>query len=468
MRFSGFSAVATALLVTSGLIGSTIVGNEPDDPYFTGIDQWGLQRIGLLPQGSDESGWDIETGESSDVVVAIVDSGIDFFHPDLSRETIWQNPREQLNGEDDDGNGYVDDVIGWNFVDDDNNPWDLTGHGTHLAGIIAAATDNGEGIAGINRRARIMPLKALNFVGRGRSVTISEAIYYAVENGARVINLSLGGHHVSEIEKTAIDYAAQRDVLVVVAAGNEGADAGDYGPAGLDNVITVGASGPDDRRTTFSNWGTVVDLVAPGTDILSLRARRTDFILFSDATDYEAGRAFVGSDARYYRASGTSFSAPFVSGVASLILARDPSLDAASVRRMLLQSARDLQTPGLDHQTGYGLLDARAALAGDPDFFVEAFIKGVGVVQRGRTTYVRVTGTANADAFGSAWIELGAGENPADFRRASRAIQDPVRDGTLDDLEAEQFRGSGQWTLRLVTVHENGRRRESRFLLNLE
>jgi subtilisin family serine protease len=458
------ASVATTLLVTLSLIGA----GTPDDPYFSGIDQWGLQRVGLLPQGTGDSAWDVETGKASDVVVAIIDSGIDFFHPDLSRETIWRNSGERLNGEDDDGNGYVDDVIGWNFVDDDNNPWDLTGHGTHIAGIIAAATDNGEGIAGVNRGVKIMPLKALNFLGRGRSVAISEAIFYAVENNARVINLSLGGHHVSEAERMAIDYAAERDVLVVVAAGNEGADVADYGPADMENVITVGATGPDDRRAGFSNWGSAIDLVAPGTDILSLRARRTDFILFSGVTGYVAGSAFVGPDNRYYLASGTSFSAPFVSGVASLVLARDPSFGATEVRRMLLQSARDLHEPGIDRETGFGLLDARAALASDPDFFVEAFIVGVDVVQEGGKTHLRVTGTADADAFQSAWIEIGPGENPAEFQRASRVIRDPVRDGTLDDLDARKFRGSVQWTLRLIAVHENGRRRESRFRFNLQ
>ena len=193
-------------LVSPGLA----TGGE-GDPYFTGLDQWGLQRIGFLPPGTGASAWDIESG-GTPVIVAVIDSGIDFFHPDLERHNIWQNPGEELNGKDDDGNGYVDDLIGWNFIDDNNNPWDQAGHGTHISGVIAAARGNGAGIAGINSGAQIMPLKALNFLGRGRSVAIAEAIYYAVRNGARVINISFGGEHVSVIEKKAIDHAVASNV----------------------------------------------------------------------------------------------------------------------------------------------------------------------------------------------------------------------------------------------------------------
>ncbi|MFQ5881014.1 MAG: S8 family peptidase [Candidatus Methylomirabilales bacterium] len=475
------SRVATwiGLWLWLGALGGPAAGAQErqiNDPFYWSKgawgqaygDQWALKRVGFTPPGQGRSAWDLETGASRPVVVAVIDTGLDYFHPDLRRENVWRNPKEELNGRDDDGNGYIDDLIGWNFIDNDNNPWDYAGHGTHVAGIIAAAMGNGEGIAGINRGARIMPLKVLNFVGRGRSVGIAGAIFYAVKNGARVINLSLGGEHLSKTEQLAINYAAKRGVVVVVAAGNEATDTRDYGPAGLPKVITVGATDVEDKRVGFSNWGAAVNVAAPGVDILSLRARRTDFVLVSGARDYQAGSAFVGPAARYYRASGTSFAAPFVAGVASLLFAKNPKLTGEQVTRMILQSARDIEVPGKDQYTGYGLLDARAALAADPAFFIEARLTRVQPAQEGGQTVVRVSGTADANAFAKAWIEVGPGKHPTKWKQVSRTLTRPVKGGTLDDLAAGHFRGAKQWVLRLITEHKNGKRREARFQLNLQ
>ena len=448
---------------------------EPDDPYYhsqgsweqDGDDQWGLKRVGFTPPGTGDSAWDLEDGSSNPVIVAVIDTGIDYHHPDLAPETIWRNPKEQLNGSDDDGNGYVDDLIGWNFIDGDNNPWDHAGHGTHVAGVIAAATGNGEGIAGVNRGVRIMPLKVLNFVGRGRTVSIAAAIFYAVDHGARIINLSLGGHEPSKTEKLAIDYASKKGVLVVVAAGNAGTDTADFGLAGLSNVITVSATGPDDKKAGFSNWGLEVDIAAPGVGILSLRARRTDLNLVARIKDYTAGSGFVGPQARYYRTDGTSFAAPFVTGVASLLLAKNPALDAEQLRRMLLYSARDIEPPGVDRSTGHGLLDARAALVADPEFFIDAAISGIEVVQEGKRTVVRLRGTADADMLRRAWLEIGEGKEPTDWKKVSGNIERAVNDDTLADIEATHFQGAKQWSVRLFVEHKNGERREARFEMNV-
>lgn len=457
------AATSVAILAAS----ATAVMAEPDDPYFAQgsrswsqsyDDQWALRRINLDPDG-------IPRGER--IVVAVIDTGLDFFHPDLTRGQVWENPDETLNGEDDDGNGYVDDIHGWDFLEDDNNPWDRAGHGTHVAGTIAANTGNGVGIAGVNPNALIMPLRVLNFMGEGRSHEITEAIRYAADNGARVINLSLGGHHISEAEQMAVDYAAARSVVIVVAAGNTAEDVADIGPAGGDNVITVGASGPNDKRTVFSNWGANIDLVAPGVDVLSLRARWTDFALVAKTTDYKPGDYFVGPLAAYYRATGTSFAAPLVSGVASLLLAKNPSLSAAEVKRILTNSAREIDIPGIDQYTGFGLLDAKAALAADRNFFVDARIVGVQVVQGSGGPALQVLGTASADRFDKAWIEIGPGTEPNAWSRAGADIDRPVVDGILGEIPAGAFAESPVWILRLISEHDNGTRREARFKLEV-
>ena len=472
--FRGVLFLALAFLVGVSPAFS-VSKSQPNDPYFSSRgswgqpydDQWGMKLVGFLDQANGESAWNVEDGSSRPVVVAIIDTGLDYFHPDLDPATVWRNTAEQANGIDDDGNGYVDDLIGWNFYDNDNTPWDYAGHGTHVAGIVGAATNNGEGIAGINRGVRIMPLKVLNFVGRGRSTGIAEAIFYAVANGARIINLSLGGHHLSKTEKLAIDYAYKHDVLVVVASGNEGVDNKDYGPAGLDSVLTVGAVDAQGNYAGFSNWGAAVDVAAPGVDILSLRARRTDFALISGQEDYKAGEGFVGKENRYYRATGTSFAAPFVTGVASLLLARNPDLGVEQLMRIIRNTARDIDAPGIDQNTGYGLLDARAALLADPGFFIDAHISGVSVVQKKGRPWVRLTGTADADRFGKAWIEIGEGENPSRWKKVSDDIGSAVRDGVLYDVNVKHLKGAKTWTLRLIMEHRNGTRREARFVLNL-
>ena len=184
------------------------------------------------------------------------------------------------------------------------------------------------------------------------------------------------------LEQRAIDYAWEHNVLVVVAAGNSGVDTATYGPAASAHVLTVGASDANDKHAGFSNWGASVDLVAPGIDVLSLRARQTDFAMVAGLADYTPGDWFVGPQALLYRASGTSFAAPLVTGVASLVIAKTPAVTAADLQRILTQSARDIDVPGVDQFTGYGLLDARAALTQPAGFFLEVGIAGVEVVHQ--------------------------------------------------------------------------------------
>ncbi|WP_319524125.1 S8 family serine peptidase [uncultured Desulfosarcina sp.] len=255
----------------------------PDDTNFSR--QWGLVNTGQTVNSTAgtadadmdaELAWDLETG-SSDIVVAVVDSGIDPAHPDLAAN-IWTNPGEIAdNGVDDDGNGYVDDVNGWDFADDDNHPNDPTdnhGHGTHVAGIIGAVGDNATGIAGVNWQVSIMPLRFITAADYGTTADAIAAIEYATDNGADVINLSWGGPGESEGLKNVIDAAGAAGVLVVCAAGNDANDLEDVPtyPASYNsaNILSVAASNADDDPAWFTNYSdSQVDVAAPGTNVYS-------------------------------------------------------------------------------------------------------------------------------------------------------------------------------------------------------
>lgn len=454
---------ALAAMLAGALLCGTVwagTGAGPD-PYAASSgtwgqpypDQWGLSAVNWK--------FGLAKGSSHEVLVAVIDTGLDYYHPDLSRERLYANPAERLNGVDDDGNGYVDDLMGWNFVDGNGNPWDHAGHGTLVAGIIAAVTGNAEGIAGIAPRARILPLKVLNFIGRGPSSRIAEAIYYAVGKGARIINLSLGGETPSKAILRAVEYAGRRNVLVVAAAGNDGKEVTAPRFFDLPNVITVGASDTKQHRAAFSNFGPALDIVAPGVDILSLRARRTDVAYVAGVRDYRPRQHFVGPDARYSRVNGTSFAAPFVTGAAALLIGRNPALSAVDVKRMLMQSARDIAMPGVDHDTGYGLLDIAAALEAHPSRFIEARVDNIGIEARDERLFVRVSGVARADRFKRAWIEFGRGEAPKTWKRAGQPRVTPADHALLGEIPAEALDASGLWTLRLLVEHDDGGRREA-------
>ncbi|MGD9215640.1 MAG: S8 family serine peptidase [Desulfobacteraceae bacterium] len=250
----------------------------PDDTDFS--QQWGLYNTGQVvggyqgTAGIDMDGpqaWDINTG-AGEVIVAVVDTGCDIQHPDLAAN-IWYNSDEiPGDGIDNDRNGYIDDVFGWDFADNDNNPYDASGHGTHVAGLIAAVGDNDRGIAGVAWQARIMPVRAMNGFDVGTTADAIDAIEYAVDNGAKIINCSWGGSGFSYALRHVIDNA---DALFVCASGNNGqnADTNAYYPAGYDspNIISVAATDQMDQLAWFSNYGTAtVDVAAPGVRVLSL------------------------------------------------------------------------------------------------------------------------------------------------------------------------------------------------------
>tara|TARA_R110000850_G_scaffold183462_1_gene309036 strand:+ start:12235 stop:13650 length:1416 start_codon:yes stop_codon:yes gene_type:complete len=462
------------ILLTSGP-GLTSAGQDTTprigDPYFhssgswgqSSRDQWAFEAIGM---SDPDAVWDALGESPSPVIVAMIDTGIDWNHLDLSWGGLWTNDDEIMgNGKDDDGNGYVDDLIGWDFMAGTNQPWDYDGHGTFTTGLIAAEVNNGIGMTGLNPYARIMVLKAVNNFGRTRTAYVTEAIRYAVDNGAKVINLSLGGPVAPELENATLDYAAQNGVLIVVAAGNEGQNLSEYAFVNHPAVITVAATGQDGERATYSNWGPQVSIAAPGEDILSLRARATDTLL--NLTDrYPRGSAIVGPDRRYYRATGTSFAAPFVTGAASLLWSRDPSLTAQQVRQALLQSGKDIGTAGGDQFTGYGALDIGAALAADPNASIVAEISGVRVVQGPNGPAAEMIGTATSDRLESYIIEIGQGETPSSWKQVAQG-RAMVTNAPLAAVNATEFTGAPVWTIRLVVRRTGGQTRETLYRLAL-
>ena len=260
----------------------------PDDPQMDRL--WGLANIGQAINGNTGKtgadldaarAWELETG-SRQIVVAVVDSGVDLSHPDLAAN-IWTNHDETINGFDDDGNGYIDDIHGWDFTLDSNDPTDTHGHGTLIAGILGAVGNNTTGVSGVCWQVSIMPLRFITAADYGTVADAIEAIEYADAMGASVINLSWGGPDYSQALKDAIDNA---DALVVCAAGNEGQDLADTPtyPASYNssNILSVAASDMTDAPAWFTNYSdTLVDVAAPGIDIFSTAPSRRK--LFFDA-----------------------------------------------------------------------------------------------------------------------------------------------------------------------------------------
>ncbi len=479
--------------------------SPPNDPHFSETGSWGQEFDDQWALKQTRVHADIAPAEpGAEIVVAIIDTGLDYKHEDLAADRLWHNEQEKANGRDDDGNGFKDDLIGWNFVDNSNNPWDLSGHGTHIAGVIAACTNNGIGIAAVNPNARIMPLKVANFIGQAKSTSVAAAIYYAVDHGARIINLSLGGELVTELEKEAARYAQTRDVLIIVAAGNKGTATDRHGYAGLPGVLLAGASDHTGGRAGFSNFGGELALLAPGVEVLSLRAQDTDFIALSDPIDYPDEAAVVGTDKNYYRATGTSFAAALASGVASRLLSLRPDLSHAELKQIMVQSAADVAPPGIDQLSGYGELDYVAALSTEAGRYVHARFDTARLSLEDARLWVELTGTAAAAQFAGAEVHMRAQPGsipvaePAEqdkrkrrkkTRRAKKkrdqqeakpnhyawqplqTLSTPVEANTLGRFEVDQLirlaGGSTIWELRLRVTDTQGGAREATMNLSL-
>lgn len=247
----------------------------------------------------------------------------------------------------------------------------------------------------------------------------------------------------------------------MAAAGNKAAAMGEQGYESLSDVLLVGAATPEQERAQFSDWGSQLALLAPGVDVLSLRARGSDFLHRSGDPDYQPGSAVVNK--HYYRASGSSFAAPFVSAAAALLLGQRPALTPVQLTRMLTQSARDLGPAGPDMNHGYGLLNIRAALIANPDQYLDARI-GHASWQPG--SGLQLYGSAVADRFKAAWLEWGAGDKPEQWQALQR-YDAPVNQALLATLSPAQFPAGELITLRLTTEHNNGRQRQGYFQLQM-
>ena len=352
-----YSADTDPAAVASDLRGRAVVArahpnylrtfaSPPDDPLYA--EQDNLAAIG----------WDQSLATGAGVVVAIIDSGIDREHPDLASQ-LWRNPEEAdgLAGVDDDGNGYVDDVTGWDFTDApglpgdgdfrfrDPDPDDESGHGTHVAGIVAAAAGNGIGVAGVAPGVKLMVLRAgFTVSGSGflEDDDIAAAAVYAVDQGADILNMSFGDPVSSPVIRDVVRYARSAGCLVVAAVGNEGSDEVFY-PARMEEVVAVAAADDEGQPLAFSNWGYSVDVAAPGLDVHG---------------------PVPGGE--YAQRSGTSMATAHVSGIAAVAWSRQPQLTAGQVRGALANSAADVGPPGWDRWSGAGLVQMGAARIGEP------------------------------------------------------------------------------------------------------
>ncbi|WP_051291429.1 S8 family peptidase [Fictibacillus gelatini] len=284
------------------------IPNEVNDVFYTQY-QWNLPMI------QTELGWNISRG-SKKIKIAVVDTGVDLNHQDLSRRLLK----------------------GYNVLKNNDRPYDDNGHGTHVAGIIASDTNNKIGVAGITWFNQIIPVKVMDKKGTGTSFDIAKGIRWAADHGADVINLSLGNYQPSSVMKEAIDYAFGKNVVLVAASGNDNTDHPSY-PASFPEVLSVGAVNAVGERAPFSNYGSTVDVVAPGVQIPS---------------------TYPGQ--RYAALSGTSMAAPHVTALAGLVRSIYPGLQNTEVMNIIKRSTVDLGQPGPDLYYGNGLIDINSAL----------------------------------------------------------------------------------------------------------
>ena len=378
-----FYQATILFLVIAIFFPSEVFAFVPTDPQF--VEQ------NYLTQISAPAGWDIQK-RADDVVVAVIDTGVDLDNPELFN-SIWINKKEIPNNNiDDDGNGYIDDVNGWNFVDNNNNPRadfysDITrigvSHGTAVAGIISAEPNNGIGISGLAPGAKIMSLRALTSKGEGKFEDVIRAIYYAIHNGANIINLSMVSPKTNDQFETAIKAAVAKNVLIVSAAGNETESSYENDrsinlngelrfPICSNNgvgVVGVGSVNEQDVKSPFSNYGSnCLDISAPGEGFISV----TPFNPLLDQYRSYTNGLFTG----------TSVSSPLVAGAAALIWERNLKLSAAEVEKIIINNSDNINTknPLYSGQIGGRLNVYKALQATEPyvskDTYVAAAVSG--------------------------------------------------------------------------------------------
>ncbi|HCC59315.1 MAG TPA: alkaline serine protease [Solibacterales bacterium] len=283
-------------------------GGVPNDPDFPS--QWHLATVQAA------NAWDVTSG-SAGVTIAMIDSGVDGTHPDLATKL----------------------VPGWSFLTGTSNTSDVLGHGTATAGTAAAATNNGIGVAGLAANNTIMPLVVLNSSDYASYSDIASAITYAADHGVRIINISIGGSSASSTLQSAVDYAWNKGAVIFASAMNNSSST-PYYPAACNNVVAVSATEPNDTLATFSNYGTWIDLAAPGDNILT-----------------------TNNGGGYGTWWGTSFASPIAAATAALVLSVNPSLTASGLVSLLEQNSDDIGDPGYDQYFGWGRINAYRAVS---------------------------------------------------------------------------------------------------------
>lgn len=422
----------------------------PNDSLIS--DQYAIEKI------NGYKAWDITQGDG-EIIIAIIDTGIDYFHPDL-KKNIFINDAEDinhngkfdegdLNGIDDDNNGYIDDVSGWDFTDRiffpesssagdyrgrDNVPLDEHGHGTNVAGIIGAESNNISGISGTIPNCRILNLRAFDPGGYGEEDDVASAILYAVQMGAKVINMSFGDETYSNVLKDVLNYAYNQGVVLVASSGNSSSDAPHY-PSGFSSVICVGATDQNDNVASFSNTGSTVDLTAPGVSVLT--------------TEKSNG---------YGTKSGTSVSCPFVSAAAALILS-EGNFSNEEVKQILKSTSDDIETAGWDTRSGAGRLNLYKAVT------VTAASKiKFNYPQQDFSTdssYLPVFATILSPYFKSYNLKIGAGYNPSDWEYLITGSEKQASNENILTIDLRN-RADTVYTLSLEVEYISGRITEER------
>ncbi|MDZ7401019.1 MAG: S8 family serine peptidase [candidate division KSB1 bacterium] len=426
----------------------------PNDPRIA--EQWLIRTIQL------DQAWHKTPGDPS-VLIAIIDTGIDYNHEDLAAN-LWLNGGEDangdgridaadLNGMDDDANGFVDDLQGWDFTDAphfpdggdyqdrDNDPMDENGHGTSVAGIVGAVANNAIGVAGVAPGCRLMNLRAGTSQGLLEEDDVASAIIYAVDNGVRVINMSFGDVATSQMLRDVCQFAYQSGAVLIASAGNSQSAAVHY-PSGFLETISVGATTEDDYLAGFSNYGATIDLVAPGVSLLTT-AKGNDYRTFS----------------------GTSAAAPVVSGVVGLMLSLRPDLNNQDVRNILVSSADDLGEPGWDPYYAAGRLNAARAL--EIGYESQATIISPRLDDGIAESPVIIRGTASGALLHGYELLYGFGENPTDWFSivsisGRQVVNDSLGRWPIDSLPDSIY------TLRLKVLNKDGSSVEHRTQIQID
>jgi len=427
----------------------------PNDPYYSTQGSWGQPYDDLWALKADkmqlEPAWAQATG--SGVTVSVIDTGLDIAHPDIA-PNVWTNPGEVAgNGIDDDGNGFIDDVHGWDFALDDNTVMDGDGHGTHVSGIIAAEGNNAIGIIGMAPDSKLMPVKGLDDAGIGWASDLAEAIVYAATEGADVLNNSWGCSYAcpgDPVLESSVQFAFGMGAVVVFAAGNSDYDIVNISPQNMFESLTVAASDHTDNRAWFSNYGWLLDVAAPGSGTQVQPPElypHANILSLLSSEGYWAPELHVGNG--YLRLAGTSMAAPYVAGLAALVIDRWPALTNEQVKQAIKASSEDIGSAGFDPLTGAGRIYAPGAVALSNALEAQIHSPLQGFVP----AQAPITGSAWGGAFSA--YELASRPLAGGSWNVIFADDTPVQNGLLGTWDTTGW-PSGPYLIKLVAANTSG------------